>query len=45
MGVSYTNTDIFALARNIVNVPLAPLQTFFTSIGQKVGHFFPPLKR
>ncbi|HHY23719.1 MAG TPA: rod shape-determining protein MreC [Clostridiaceae bacterium] len=44
MGVSFSNTDIFKLARNMVNVPLSLLQGFFSTMGQKVEYFFSTFK-
>ena len=40
MGVSFSNKDILKSARNIITVPLSPLQKFFLSTGQKIEHFF-----
>ncbi|NSW89505.1 MAG: rod shape-determining protein MreC [Firmicutes bacterium] len=44
MGVSFSNKDIFKVARNIITIPLSPLQKFFFLTGQKVEYFFSTFK-
>ncbi|NLC69585.1 MAG: rod shape-determining protein MreC [Clostridiaceae bacterium] len=45
MGMSYSNRDILKTARNIVTVPLSPLQKFFLSTGKNIEHFFSTFKQ
>jgi len=40
IGISSSNKDAFSLIRNVVTVPLTPLQKFFTSIGERIEYFF-----
>ena len=44
MMISFSNNDVLKLTRNIINVPLSPLQGFFSSMGQKVEYFFTTFK-
>jgi rod shape-determining protein MreC len=45
VGMSFSNKDILKSVRNIITVPLSPLQKFFLSTGKNIEHFFSTFKQ